>query len=164
MSMDDLILLKDARIELFKNPEKGKPCPCCGRFVKKYRRQIHSTMAITLIAIYHLSKDGKFHHVSEIFTRSRVAIHRLNGGDWAKMSGWGLIEEMPKDPDQTSTRTSGFWRITQKGIDFVWCRIKVPRYMYVYNQKIEGFSDDDFVDIRHCLGKKFNYQELMMDM
>lgn len=158
--LNDTLREEQKRIE--REREKGTHCQACGQFAKVYPRQIHSTMAVTLIDFYKLSKqDEGFHHVAVIFTKSRTAMHRLNGGDWAKLAGWGLIEEQPKDASEKTKRTSGFWRITEAGKNFVEKRTKVPRYMYVYDDKILGFSEAEVVGILDCLKEKFNYEELM---
>lgn len=82
------------------------------------------------------------------------------GGAWAKLRYWELIEEMPKDSMTTEKRTSGMWRITDKGISFVEGNISVPKYVKLYNQTFYGYEGDD-VSIHDVIKEKFNYRELM---
>ena len=77
-----------------------------------------------------------------------------------KLYHWGLIEEMAKDPGDTTRRTSGLWRPTEKGVQFVQCLLQVPKRVYLYNNEILGW-DDQTVTIRDALGTKFDYAELM---
>jgi hypothetical protein len=57
-------------------------------------------------------------------------------------------------------KTSGYWRITQRGVDFVHGSLRVERWMMVYNDEVLEKSTE-FVSIRECLGKEFRYDELM---
>lgn len=148
--------IDEARAYLRKNYAEGVECPCCGQFVKLYKRQIYVSMAADLIKLYRLHRRygrDRWFHISEI--RKSTA----GGGDFAKFLHWGLIEEAKKDPEETTTRTSGYWRITLKGEAFVERRLTVQKYVMLYNGKFRGF-DGPQVDIRNRLGKKFNYEEL----
>lgn len=139
---------------------EGEKCPCCTQFAKVYRRKIHAAMAYGLIRFYQIAKGTK-EYVSITQTREynfRVALR----GDFAKLSYWGLIEEMPKDPKNKVQRTSGIWRLTQTGINFVRGDIRIPKYVKIYDGRRMGFDGvDEDVSIRDCLGKKFSYSELM---
>lgn len=150
----------DAKKYLRKNWEEGLECPCCGQFVKKYNRKVHSTMALCLIHLYRIHKlswaDTQYHHVRDIVK----GISSTGTGDFSKFKYFGLIKEMPKDYKDLKKRTSGFWGITSKGIDFVERRITIPARVQLYNTKVVGF-DEQQVDIVEVLGEKFNYQELM---
>ena len=43
--------VKEAKTFLRKNFDQGIDCPCCGQFVKKYKRKLNSSMAYALILI-----------------------------------------------------------------------------------------------------------------
>jgi len=64
---------------------------------------------------------------------------------------------LSKDP---KVPCSGKWRATKKGQDFLEGRIAVPRFVYIYNQATLRF-DGQPVTFRECLGKRFDFGELM---
>lgn len=137
------------------NSKDGIECPCCGQFAKVYERTIHSTVAAQLIRAYNLGAADNYIHVSKLLFRGSSGI-----GDFPKAVYWGLIEEMPNDDPQK--RTSGYWKLTREGVDFVLSNLGIPKYARVYNGHLlhPPFTGRT-VFIRDCLGKKFDYQELM---
>ena len=72
----------------------------------------------------------------------------------------GLIEEMPKDPENKATRTSGYWKPTKAGIFFVHRAASMPKYCYVFDSKPLRF-DGPLITVIDALGNRFNYAELM---
>ena len=151
--------LESARDELRGKLEQGSTCPCCGQFAKLYRRKIHASMAMSLIALYRLSTDGR-----EWIDILDVAdmVHQLKTvnatADFAKLAYWGMIEA--KTNDDESRRTSGMWRITDNGRRYVERRSGALRYALVYNGELQGF-DGGLAGIDEALGSRFNYSELM---
>lgn len=150
--------LVEVRDEMLKHLDDGVKCPCCCRAIRVYRRRIHSKMAADLIRLFWMNWydtrpfEERFHHIQ--------AICRGHPGDFAKLRYWKLIEEMPLTDEHK--RTSGFWRITDKGRDFVQRRGSVPRQVKIYMDRFKGYvSHDDLVSITDCLGKHFDYLELM---
>lgn len=134
--------------------EKGVDCPCCGQLVKRYSRSMHTMMAVALIALYRAwIDDHEYHHISEFAEYRGI-------GDFAKLRYWGLIEEKEKGEGDDHKRTSGYWKITEKGELFVKGKISVPRRVALFNQKFLGLEGDPMT-IQEALGKKFNYQDLM---
>lgn len=154
-TITDMHLVRDAKKYLIENREEGVICPCCNQFYKVYARGIHATMARNLIQLYRKTvADGDgYYHVND-FARP------YGGGDFAKLRFWGLVEEMEKDPDDTETRTSGMWRITERGKLFARGELMVERYARIFNQKLYRM-EGEMIDIRHSLGKRFDYEELM---
>jgi hypothetical protein len=149
--------LRDAKASLEANLDKGVTCPCCGQFAKRYRRPLHSTIARSLIRLMRLTLTEPalpMHHIST-FQQSLTA-----GRDFCLVAYWELAEDIPVDRENGATRTSGFWRLTEKGRAFVRLEIVIPRYAYIFNAEGRGF-DGDSVSIIDCLGKRFNYRELM---
>ena len=62
--------------------------------------------------------------------------------------------------DDVKKKTSGLWRPTLAGLDFVDNKIMVPSYCKLYNNKEYGFSPET-INIIDALGKKFDYNELI---
>lgn len=152
--------LKEAKEYLRANFNVGVKCPCCGQRVQLYRKNISATMAMNLINLYRCARASgveNFYHVSQ-FHKQRAG---SGGGDFAKLRYWELIEEMENDEEKPKKkRTSGFWRITPKGIAFVSGQQVVQKYAQVYNMKVRGF-EGAWVTIDECLSEKFNFSELM---
>jgi len=133
---------------------KGISCPCCSQYAKVYSRKLNSNMGrflISLIRCSNSSTDGGWVHYSRCKFRGRDY-------NYLDVSYFALAEQ--RTNEDTDKRRSGFWRPTQRGIDFVGGNISVPRHAYVYNGRLLGFSDEQ-VDIITCLGIYFSYEELM---
>lgn len=148
------VTIAEERTRLKNNIHKGTKCKCCGQMVKLYTRKLYSSQMKGLINLYkkYMNKPDYYH----ISTFEIVA----GGGDFAKMEFFGLIEAQT-NTDSTK-RTSGMWKPTQKGIDFVNGRISVPEAVMIYNQSFVGFTENH-IYIKDAIGNKFNYEELMSD-
>jgi hypothetical protein len=150
--------LYEAIIYLDENKREGVHCPCCNQLAKIYKRSINATMVKPLIKLYKLHKFNfnwmDYHHIASFEAQ------KAGGGDFAKLSYWGLIEEKIKDSTNTTSRTSGLWRITHFGKMFVEGMYRVQKYVLLYDSKLLRF-EGDYLYIKDCLGNKFNYEELM---
>jgi len=133
----------------------GGECPCCGQFVKVYRRTITSTMARQLLTAYHRHGAGAWFH-----TRDVVLADASGAGDFAKLEHWKLIERQAHVQGEDGKRSSGMWRITSLGREFALGRTMVPMYTLIYNDKALG-KEGSQIDIQDALGKKFDYREIM---
>jgi hypothetical protein len=140
--------LNEAKQFLRENWERGVRCPCCNRIVKLNPYVIGKGHALVLIEMYknwrewiNVNKDIK-----------------PEGRNFSEAKHWHLIEAMPND-DPTK-HTSGIWRLTEEGKQFVRGEITVPAKKYVFNDKVYRTSTKE-INIEQALGKKFNYQELM---
>lgn len=76
----------------------------------------------------------------------------------AKLAHWGLIEAKPND--DTTKKSSGIWRPTRAGVEVAAGRQRVKKYVFIYNNVVEGFSSEE-ITIHEALGDQFNYAELM---
>lgn len=155
--IDNNSTLAEVKAFLAKHYEKGCICSACGQNVKMYKKKIDSLMAVYLIKLYKLSNgsSGKYFHVE-----NDLDVPLKVGGSWAKLRWWGLIEEQAKDELNTTSRTSGYWKITERGIHYAKGEITLPKYVKLYNGKCRG-SEGKKTTIQESLGDKFNYQELM---
>ena len=143
--------------------DQGTRCPCCCRFAKRYKRQLHSGMAVWLIRLCRLSPSGGWVHASDVL-RSTGSRARWSGLDCTKLIWWGLIEPRPDDPDPDADKKkpggSGYWRPTEAGRLFASNQKTVPKYVFLFNKKCEG-SAGPSISIVDALGKKFDYAKLM---
>ena len=143
--------MSEAKEYLKDNWYTGVDCPCCGQFVKRYKRKLTTSMAVGLISLFNQSSGmGEEVHIKKI--------KGVNGGEFAQLKRWGLVSDSFNN--DTSKRTSGMWTITDKGKQFVLGFIRVPMYCETYNGKTLSFSNES-TDIRQALGNRFNYKEMM---
>ncbi len=143
---------------------KGCKCPVCNQNVRLQKYTINSEMAKCLIDLYKLNKkepDRVWFHVAK-----DIKIGISVSGAFAKMRHWGLIEQLTQKNNLTAKKTSGMWRITDKGMDFVLNRISIPKFIKVYNQTFYGFEEEKNdknkpITITDAISTKFNYSELL---
>jgi len=129
---------------LAKQAEKGEHCPCCGQFVKAYRRRIRGNHARFLIDVARKTTDDEpwIHYRKCVF----------GGRDYNYLRHFGLAEMQER---------RGLWRVTDLGKDFILDRATVPEWIAVYNNKVLDKSKGS-VSIRDCLQKGgFDYDALM---
>ena len=145
--------IKEAKSYLRENFEEGATCPCCGQFVKLYKRKLNSGMASTLIRIYRDNQQA-WTHVKNFLRENKYQ----NSHDWTRLKDWGLLEE--QENTETTKKTSGTWRITDRGVKFIMGQIAVPSHIFIYNNSLQGYSNTE-INIYKALGKHFNYTQLM---
>lgn len=154
----DIKTLADAITFVNVGRDAGVTCPCCGQYCKVYHRALNAPMVrflIWLVKEFESRGDAKtWVNVND----GPLIQHRKGGGDFAKMVHWGLIEQMANIDD--TKRSSGYWRPTQSGIDFVYNKIDVPKKVLLYLNEPVGYSAAH-ITVREALGTKFNYRELM---
>jgi hypothetical protein len=140
--------LEEAKSECRMGWEKGLNCPCCTQYVKLWKHSINSAIAMLLIYMYHTKREW---------------VHIMKETKFTTMYGiaqfWGVIIQKTKTPEDDK-RASGFWKLTDLGVDFVTGKISIPRYLYLYNDKVIRISEEKCT-IKSCLTKKFSYSELM---
>jgi hypothetical protein len=158
--------LVDAKKWLRQRFGQGAACPCCGQFVKLYKRPFSKSMAYVLMLIAsHFLGDPveEWLHVPSYIAEMasdnprRAAAVR---GDWAKLKYWGLIEEKP-DTREDGSRRVGYWKITQLGKQFVKRQATVPSHVYVYNSEVLQRAVETQITIDDALGTEFSYDEIM---
>ena len=84
---------------------------------------------------------------------------KTNNGDYAKLRFWGLLQSSSDEPEEDK-KSSGFWKITDKGKKFVENSITIKEKAYLFNNKCYGFTGEE-INIVQALGNKFSYSELM---
>jgi len=158
---DDMFgeLVSTARMKMFAQARvKSAHCPCCDKHVKVYRRKFNSGMAVTMIYTYPVFRryPGRYLDVLHYCTTTHEG---YVPGEVGKLCWWGLMERKPEDP-KTGAKTTGLYRMTDKGLLFTERKIQIPGHAVEYMSNVESFSDDE-IDIVQALGKHFNYHELM---
>jgi len=128
---------------------EGARCPCCTQFAKVYRRKVNSAMAR---AIIHQYRTVGLAYAQT--TRLCPWTHEA-----AQLSWWGLLEEEPVRRDDGGR--SSWWRVTNTGAEFARNELRIPKYAVVYDGRLQRLDGTEWVDVRACLGARFNYEELM---
>ena len=144
--------------------KSGVRCPVCDQYARINSYNLTNRMLGSLMILYEHFDKTKYHHKDDISTKAlevlgKQAMSSAVSGEFAKMKHWGLIEEAEKDENKDS-RTSGMWRITKRGGDFVEGKIQVPSYIHIYNSTLYGFSGK-MVYAVECCKNKFSYKELL---
>lgn len=83
----------------------------------------------------------------------------LRSNQWGTAAYWELIIQKPNDSDKRK-RCSGYWKPTQKGIDFVERRCLIPRIVHLYDKQIQGYSTE-LISVDEALGDHYDYTEMM---
>jgi hypothetical protein len=166
--------INEARLDLNANLPGGLGCPCCEQYAKTYRRKVASGMASLLIEIYKVFRfrgfpkgfDDPAHwlHMPGFIRRNRIIANGSN--DAAMMVHWRLVERADDILRATGAVSKAFadhrgrYRITDLGIAFVEGRVSIPRFLYIYNNKVVG-EDEERATITDALADKLNFSELM---
>lgn len=133
--------------------KKGCECPCCRQYVKEYRRSIHTSMALVLVALHkHFAANPglEWLHVSKFPINERFNIN----GDYNYLRHWGLLEPHPE--------FTGHWRVTELGRMFVRGDARVPKTVFLFNNERVGASEQT-ISIQDALGNTFDYNALMAE-
>jgi hypothetical protein len=115
-----------------------------------YRTPLPGCAARLLIAMWRKAGREWFH----------VPSFGEKGGDPLKAKHWGLIEPMPDMRREDGSTRTGWWRLTDDGVEFVNMAQKIPERAHLFNGRCYGYSGG-MIDIKSRIGKGFNYAELM---
>ena len=137
--------------------DDGIRCPCCDKYVKRYRRKFNASMARSLIWLVREWQAGR-HTAGWIDVPNSAPRWLLRTNQLPTVRWWGLIERA--DNEDETVKHSGWWRPTRKGELFAEHRIMIPKTAITYNGEVTGF-DDELCWVDECLGVKFNYSDLM---
>lgn len=137
-------------LENFNHNFDGFDCPTCKRMVQIYKRTLHKSIILQLVNLLNAGGDKKYIH-SDKFITGTV------GKDFAISKHWDLIVQEPTEDRRR--KTSGKWKLTPLGVDFLLSRSAIHKYTYLFNDKIIGTSES-VVFIKDCLGKTFDYSKI----
>lgn len=149
MKVDLYTTIQEAQDFLNNFKYRGAICPCCNSKQKIWRKPLIGTAIVELIKLCYLFKIKKEEIHISMFSAQRSNFYTLKY--------WGLIEGSEKAEGK---RTAGMWKPTEKGVDFIFNRIKIPSHAETKNNELLNLSGDP-IDVITALGKKFNYDELM---
>ena len=147
---------KHVQIALFtENKRVGFKCQCCHQFVKQYARHFNSSMAIALLTL-HKHKDKGFVHLERLMAENGFK----RCGDASYLRYYHLIEPYIALRNDGSKR-NGHYRITPLGTMFCENQVKVQERFLTFNNACQGFEGKE-ISIIQALGKKFNYDSIMI--
>lgn len=142
---EDLRTVQEAVADLLGRLEDGSSCPCCGQFVKAYKRKLranHVRFLLDLVRLAPSSDDGWVHYSDCFYV----------GRDYNFLVHFGLAE----------WRIGGYWRPTGLGVAFVQNDVRAPEWVLVYNNHVIRQADRE-ISIRDCLASgDFDYDALMV--
>lgn len=149
------------RLDWHKTIAKGGDCcPVCDRWGKVYKRPINENMAFS-VAWLAFTNDKNVSGWTDVPRHAPRKIIRSN--QLPTMRWWGLVERNDTGAEKRDVKHMGMWRVTEKGAQFARGEIKVPKYVYTYNEEVIMFSEDDQIFI-HQAGGQFSYSETMAEI
>lgn len=142
----------------------GVICPCCNQLVRIIQKDLTGSIVYVAILLHrHFVEDQNWLHVADYLSTMAKIGSAVRGGEWSKLRYWGLLEAKPdgvKVDAKDASKRSGYYRMTEKGHQFVRGEIKIPKSIMLYNDQHLGFGKEE-VTVQEALGKEFNYSELM---
>ena len=103
---------------------KSRRCPHCDQLMNVYKRSLRKGL---VEALQRLDQRG-WSRSSELGLPFGI------NGDFSKMRFWGLIYKPTKDRN--------IWGLTWKGKKFLEGEIRIPKYVYIYNNSVEKYSEE----------------------
>jgi hypothetical protein len=149
--LSDDVTLGEVREYVLSHADEGVECPACTQFVKIYRWSPYGSAVVQLIRLYQAGGTTEF-------VESKTVKRPGEGGEATRLRHWGLVER--DDAVREDGGKSGFWRVTPLGEQFILRQATIPKYVYTFNNQVLERGGPE-VDIVECLGKKFDYNEMM---
>jgi len=147
-------LLSEAREYVRLNRSKGVVCPCCDIFVKKYPMPLTQNIVASLIwLVQEYTRTNEWVHIPTASPPWLIRSRSIG-----RLQHWNLAIMRPNGDEDK--KHSGYWLPTEDGVRFMHDLKRVPRIAFVYNNKVEGYSDE-LTNIRKALADKFSYTKLM---
>lgn len=148
-------LLHTEHFEKIMNGDKVK-CVVCEQNSKVYKRKLNANMCKFLWSLNASKdlnrsigrKDGDWVHYKDLKFTSR---------DYSYVTHWGLA--IMKTNNDDSKRTSGYWKITDLGSDFVENETRVPKYCYIYNGRFVSKSNET-ITFNEATKDKWDWREV----
>jgi hypothetical protein len=139
--------VREAREYVKLHAQAGLRCPCCNRINKIYKYNIVSTMVQALAWACRQSDplvNNGWVDFPETGSRDKQRFR-----NHPKLQYWGLLERR-KDKKKGEV-SSGLWRPTVFGREFMAGRTQLAQFAYVYNNRVLSMSKER-VDIEACRG------------
>lgn len=102
-------------------------CECCGGKLVKYK---HSLSKSLMKCLYIASKAG-----DAPFNPGELDMNYNQRANFQKLQYWGLVYRINKDKAK-----GGDWRISHKGWSFLCGEIRVPKTVWTFRGKFDGYE------------------------
>jgi len=129
--------------------ENGQPCPHCSRNIDIYQRNLTRNHAQCLVNMYKKGQNIWQHYKD--FCPDGFA-------DYGKLKYWGLIESK-ENTDHPEMLDSGMWKLTYSGIEFLFGRYNIPKYLFTYNDNVVEVKDGQRVSFSKLYGERLDFRE-----
>jgi hypothetical protein len=147
--IDERQLITESRRRLLARLDEGTICECCGQRAQRYRRKLSSSMVRALAFVYRRNGQTYFDLEAELRAMVEASPDLPRVGDAATLRHWDLL-----------ARDDEGYRVTPKGARFMLNLIRVPRYVFLYNNERHGFSNDS-TSASDALGDRFSLDDLL---
>lgn len=144
MTLDEASALVDEHLQ---PGMPGVECPCCTQWCWAAHRKLNSNMAVKIAALYAHERR----HPGAFMSYRAIERHG-RGRDYHNLAFWGLIEPEPE--------VRGYWRITEKGCQFVAHGLRVPKAIYTFNKQCLKMTKGT-TTMRIALRNKFDLDEFL---
>jgi len=149
--------LEDARKYVVLNSLKGGTCPACVQTVKIYPRKFNNMMALSLIWLARVSKEGSLW----IHVPTQAPRRIIKASCYSKLQYWNLVRYQPNE-NSKHKKTSGVWSVTGRGVRVARGLKQISTIAYVVDNFVLGHSDE-MVFIQQALKETFSFDQLWND-
>jgi hypothetical protein len=140
--------------------KQGCICPICQGKVRRYERKVDIAAGKVMVTLYRFNEGRDYVHVPTLLKTDPYLRGTAQQGGYAYMGQhWGLIEAQKGERADGSRRT-GWWRLTDKGRQFIRGQIKIEKKAYVYKGEWLGWADITPWSITDALQEPFDYRDL----
>lgn len=149
LSPYDTLLTGRAWVMAHAEEPGGVLCPCCNGRAAIYHRKLNSSMAWALLQIARIGEERRpvngWIHVHNEFVPRGINPPK---SEYNKLAYWGLLEE----------GQGGLWRLTPRGWDFLWGRIRVPHIAVLFQGGVIRCEGPD-ISIQDAFGDRLTEAE-----
>lgn len=152
--------LREAKRDLRADLDAGTHCPCCSKWVKRYRRRLNGAVVRSLAWLVLASEDPSIADPDGWIDVPRFGPRwMLRGNPHPKLRLWRFAERKAVD-DQSSVRCSGVWRPTDLGRRFARGEVDAPDSVFEYLSEVDSVSPER-VRFAEVMDVEFDYRALM---
>lgn len=153
--MEETVSQAKARLRANFTKPKGMKCPCCGQHAKLYKRCLNTGM---LKALAWMCKEAGFNTDTVVDVAKRAPAYVTANREYGRLRNWDFI--IPEANDDPTKASSGMWRVTDKAIQFIKHGARVKRCYFMFDEKIDHWTDDELVTFDEAKKNKFDIREI----
>jgi hypothetical protein len=117
------------------------------------KRRVNETMAKALMWMY------KHHHLSWVNMPTVAPRWAIRNREYTRLNYWGLVELQP-NVDDPSKRTTGVWRVTSHGEQWLQGSVRIAQAVLVFDDQVIDQMPET-IAVADCFGVHFDYAALM---